>query len=145
MQCGLSTATMQSLATYSSNGPRKNKENENRKKWIINGVFYSYVKKHELKCTMLRLCPLKHRSDWVYLSDEHGRKVLRPSPYAMFFFQKWKNTVFPFLFFSLILHPDCSSPLPPVSPPNLPSPPYSPPTPPKISRDINQIQHHKLQ
>lgn len=48
-------------------------------------LYYSYVKKHEFKCTLLRSCPLKHRSDCVYLSDESGKKVLSPGPYVMFF------------------------------------------------------------
>lgn len=49
MQCGLSTATMQSLAAYSSNGPRKNKKNENRKKMNHKCCYITHVKKHELK------------------------------------------------------------------------------------------------
>lgn len=49
IQCGLSTVTMQSLAAYSSNGPRKNKKNENRKKKNHKWCYITHVKKNELK------------------------------------------------------------------------------------------------
>lgn len=38
-------------------------------KWF----YITHVKKHELKCTMLKLCPLKHRSMFIYLMSV-GRK-----------------------------------------------------------------------
>lgn len=92
---------------------------------------------------MLRLCPLKHRSDCVYLSDEHGNKVLRPGPLLCFFpeMKEYCFSLFILLFYyilSVVLLPT-TSPLLQILSPDPPPIPHTSPSPP-LQQDIQGYQ-----